>query len=326
VKDEKYVGVIGLGNISERHRENIRKLFPWVKIIVMSASGRKIDLKDIANADELVSEIEILQKYKPWFVIDASPASYHYHFSSRLLKMNIPVLTEKPLAESFSKGKKLLNVQKLTNTLGAVGYCFRFDNSFLKFKEIIQSKDNGKILNVDIFVGQALKTWRQDKNYIHSVSARKELGGGALLELSHELDYCLSVFGKIEIVNPICRSSDENNLKVEDLVDFFAITDRDEVIYIHLDMVTPFPRRQCRVLTEKCEITWNILKRSVTYKKIGFNDHVYDFSHETPNTKYLSMLEAFVSLVEGERHHNFPSYSNSCDVLQLIDNIKAWNK
>ena len=63
MKDEKYVGVIGLGNISERHRENIRKLFPWVKIIVMSASGRKIDLKDIANADELVSEIEILQSF-----------------------------------------------------------------------------------------------------------------------------------------------------------------------------------------------------------------------------------------------------------------------
>ena len=48
--------------------------------------------------------------------------------------------------------------------------------------------------------GQNLQKWRPQKKYYESVSAQKKFGGGPLYELSHEIEYCLDIFGgKISI-------------------------------------------------------------------------------------------------------------------------------
>ena len=46
-----------------------------------------------------------------------------------------------------------------------------------------------------MIVGHDLKKWRPDINYKDSVSAKKSLGGGALRELSHEIDLATHLFG-----------------------------------------------------------------------------------------------------------------------------------
>ena len=53
----KKVGVIGLGNISSRHRKNIKALYPNVDVVVMSSSGRKIT-ENIDNADKIITNIQ----------------------------------------------------------------------------------------------------------------------------------------------------------------------------------------------------------------------------------------------------------------------------
>ena len=40
----------------------------------------------------------------------------------------------------------------------------------------------------------------KEKNYSNTVTSNKNLGGGVLLELSHEIDYLLWIFKKIKIV------------------------------------------------------------------------------------------------------------------------------
>ena len=49
--------------------------------------------------------------------------------------------------------------------------------------------------NLSPEVGQYLPDWRPGTDYKSGVSAQKDLGGGALLELSHELDYLQWFFG-----------------------------------------------------------------------------------------------------------------------------------
>ena len=41
-----------------------------------------------------------------------------------------------------------------------------------------------------------LPSWRKNIDYQSSVSAKKSLGGGVLLELSHEIDYLIWLIGK----------------------------------------------------------------------------------------------------------------------------------
>ena len=66
--------------------------------------------------------------------------------------------------------------------------------------DLMQNKIVGKILSVRCEVGQFLPSWRPNIDYRESVSARKALGGGALLELSHEIDYLMWIFGDIDWV------------------------------------------------------------------------------------------------------------------------------
>jgi predicted dehydrogenase len=69
------------------------------------------------------------------------------------------------------------------------GYNLRFSYSLKRFNELIKKKIVGKILSVRCEVGQYLPDWRPNKDFRKTVSANKRLGGGVLLELSHEIDY-----------------------------------------------------------------------------------------------------------------------------------------
>ena len=88
---------------------------------------------------------------------------------------------------------------KTTSKIG-VAYNLRYLPSAKKVKHIISERVLGRLTNVHIECGQYLPDWRPGTDYRLGVSAQKKLGGGALLELSHELDYLLWIFGSIRSV------------------------------------------------------------------------------------------------------------------------------
>ena len=56
------------------------------------------------------------------------------------------------------------------------------------------------------------------KNYLKSVSAQRKLGGGAILEMSHEIDYISWIFGKNFELKHYKLNSKILNINVEDNV------------------------------------------------------------------------------------------------------------
>ena len=96
--------------------------------------------------------------------------------------------------------KNILKLVRMCNSKKSilmVGYNLRHMKSLSKFREILKKKIIGKILSVRSEVGQYLPSWRINSDYKKSVSAREELGGGVLLELSHDIDYLVWLFGKV---------------------------------------------------------------------------------------------------------------------------------
>ncbi len=68
----------------------------------------------------------------------------------------------------------------------------------LRFFELFDKSFIGQTLYTSVECGSYLPDWRPGNNYKKSVSAKKDLGGGVLLELSHELDYIRWIFGEIK--------------------------------------------------------------------------------------------------------------------------------
>ena len=84
----------------------------------------------------------------------------------------------------------------------------------------------GIVGNVISEVGQYLPQLATEKDYRETVSAPEIFSKeGVLMELSHELDFLMWLFGPLSIEHGKLRSSAELNLDVEDGADLILFTE-----------------------------------------------------------------------------------------------------
>jgi predicted dehydrogenase len=95
-----------------------------------------------------------------------------------------------------------------------------------------------------------LPFWRPS-DYAHSVSAQKSLGGGVLLELSHEYDYLKALFGVPKNISCNTSKVSDLNIDVEDLAVSVFNYESNFFIEVHQDMISQPPKRNLRIVGNK---------------------------------------------------------------------------
>jgi len=316
----KKVAVIGLGNIATRHRHNLKLLFPKVKLLAMSASGR-IPEESISDCDGIATNIEELIKAQVELVIVASPAPFHANHSIPFIEAGIPTLIEKPITTTVEDAKAINQAIELHKTPVSIGYCLRYLPSAQKLKFLLEREIIGEIYNAHIDIGQYLPDWRPNKSYQDSVSAQKKLGGGALLELSHELDYAQWLLGPLKVKHSILRSSEELALDVEDMVDILALTELGAVATIHLDFLQRKAHRQCSFVGSQGRIDWDLILNQLTLITATETSVIYTEPQWDKNQMYLAMIEDFIQMIE-KKTHSCIKFSEAINTIYLIDEIK----
>lgn len=317
------LAVVGMGSIAKRHLANLRQLHPAAKIYVVSASGNNTMLPD--NADAVVS-LEELIACIPDYVIVASPAPYHTDIAQKLLAHDIAVLIEKPLAHDVQSCLALqaFCTQQPCKAV-AVGYCLRFLPSARVVKDYLDQGLLGPVYNVHANVGQYLPDWRADKNYKDSVSANKKLGGGALLELSHELDYLHWLLGDLTLQHSWLRTTDELDLAVEDIADLVLLSEKNTYVSVHLDFIQKSTQRNCEFIGQHGRLVWDLLANTVTLYHAAGKDTLYAEPGYNKNGMYLAMLTAFENMPQGTEN-SLATVRSATKVVQLIDDAKQLNK
>lgn len=319
----KRIGIIGLGSISERHRKNIRQRFPQASIVVMSARGKTRALTSIENADVLVPTFEEMLNQHVQCIIVASPASSHHKHVKACLETGIPVLIEKPLAATLEDGLMLSRLAKSTLTQAAVGYCLRFLPSTDVVKKALQQRLLGHLYNINIEVGQYLPQWRPNTDYRHTVSAQKKLGGGALLELSHELDLAQWLLGPLTLQHAILRSASELETDVEDCADLMLLSHQQAVTHIHLDFLQRIPRRRWRIVGSLGVLEWDLIGNEVLMHSESTTEVLYSAPDWDKNQMYLRQFDDFIKPQQGTQR-KIASVEEALTTLQIIDDIKRF--
>ena len=228
-------------------------------------------------------------------------------------------------ASSYSQAHEITLLAEKFKTPVSVGYCLRYLPSAIKINELLKANSIGTIYNCNIDIGQYLPDWRPGKNHLDSVSASKALGGGVLLELSHELDYASWLLGPLHVESSILRTSSELNLDVEEIADLVLSTDKGTICNIHLDFLQKKPNRYCTFIGSEGRLDWDLIQNSILYSTKNQTKLIFSELNWDRNQMYLDMILDFMKLIK-------LGFSDSVDVkhaeyiVKLIDTIKSKSK
>jgi hypothetical protein len=268
--------IIGLGSIGQRHQGILTSLGHEV-----IPCHRGDDLKALISATH------------PDGVLICNPTSLHLKTAKAVLEFDLPLLIEKPLSHNLDgtadlKGKIL------------VAYCLRFQPGLRQIKQQLTDRAIGKVLTAKIFCSTYLPEWHPGTDYTQSYSAKKSLGGGVLLDLSHEIDYAVWFFGRAKIVSAKLQIVPELKIETEAVADLEIEFVSGVTAQIHLDYVTKPPRRGCLIKGEAGNLSWQ---------------------YPGPGNMYIDEIKHFIDIVKNQAQPLVP-LADARHILEIIEAAK----
>jgi len=318
----KRIVIVGLGSIGRRHLRLIKEMRPDIQVIlVRSGKGKKWPEEELANF--VVKSLSEAISIGVDAAIISTPAVFHAEQSIKFIENEIPTLIEKPLSHTLGFAKKLNKAWLEKKNLVLLGYTLRHNSAASFFHRKIQGSEIGDILSVTIRYESYLPKWRPDQDYRETVSARKDLGGGVLLELSHEIDYANWFFGPFKSVSSMLSNSKTLDIDVEDMADIIFETYDNRPVNIHLDFCSQISSRFCSVKTNKGELTWNLLKNNITWIDSEGVSKIWEFDDER-DEMYRNQLNHFFDCIESGCESKV-TIDDGLTVAKLIDSVKLAN-
>ena len=316
----EHVLVIGSGSIAKRHIANLKRHLSVQRVSCVSASGRPLVASDV-GADHVFSNVGDALQASPDFVVVASPAPWHIEHASVFAGAKIPTLIEKPLAVSYADFVENGGVLEANRDLVQVAYNLRLMEAAHKLRSLLAENLIGRMLHVRVEVGQYLPDWRPHTDYRQNVSAQSRLGGGVLLELSHEIDYLLWLFGEFDTVYCVAVNSGQLEIDVEDSAD--AIFSRADglVATVHLDFLQRTCSRSCKIIGATGTLVWDLMANTITQTsgdnvQVCFADPAVD-----RNQMYIDELKALFNPALSSSNNS--SLEQAARVLATVDAMRC---
>ena len=314
--------IVGLGSMGVRHLKIARNLFPKAKILVL----RHKQMEPIPEfADGCIASTEEAIFFAPQIAFICNPTAYHLLISQELALIGTHLFIEKPLSFSSEGVGTLIETCKSKKTILMTGYNLRKMPSLIRFRELLNDKIIGEILSFRSEVGQFLPSWRPDSDYRVGVSARKELGGGVLLELSHELDYLRWIFGEVEWVRATLSHQSSLEIDVEDsahmTLGFSSKRSGHELIgTLNMDFIRHDHTRICTVIGSSGSLKWDGNKDEVSLFQDKNKNWSILFSHD--NNKDETYEAEWRELINCITTGDTPKVSGE-DGLRVLEIIEA---
>lgn len=305
--------MIGLGSIGQRHLRNLSKYFGNdVEFLAYRVRGLQRTFSDTMQIREnviLEEEYSIKTFYdldeallqKPDIAYITNITSQHIPCAIKALEAGCDIFLEKPISDSMEGIHDLLKVKEKYNKIIFIGFQNRYHPVIKRLRELVQSNRFGKIISVQVEVGERLTTMHTYENYAETYMARKDQGGGVVINQQiHELDYIQWIFGKPESVFAICGTNSNLQIDVEDYCDSIFWIDGEYgnfPVYCHADFFQYPPSRKCKVIFENGWVTGDLISATLEYTQ---NDQVKKerFLDFTRNQMFIDEMEDFISCVE----------------------------
>lgn len=277
--------VIGAGSIGERHIRTLWKL-GYQNIIVFRQ--RNLPFRDIADAKVTIfTNWQNVLSQKPFAAIICTPTSQHLQQAKECLQNGIHVLAEKPLAAQQFNTADLIEIANNNNAYLQVAYMLRYHPLMQKVKQYIQQQKFGKLLNMQTYWAEYLPNWHPWEDYRTSYAAKKELGGGVALTLSHDIDICNWMAESIvKRFTSFPNSISHLQVNTESIFDTTILYQNDITAHIHLNYVQAVNERWYKFIFDEA-----VLQIDYYNATLKVNTHAEQYTEVAENFERDDMFK-----------------------------------
>lgn len=254
--------IIGLGSVARKHILAIRKLRPQAKLYALRSgyNGENYDhIHNIYSLDEVT--------FAPEFILIANPTSLHEEFIVKCLKFGCPLFIEKPVLKDLTNADAIIRLISESEFITYVACNMRFHPA-LQFLKGYLEESKLAINEVNIYSGSFLPEWRPGRDFRTIYSAQASMGGGVHLDMIHELDYCVWLFGTPGSVKADKRSMSSLNISSVDFA-HYAIFYPSFVANVTLNYYRRDPKREIEILTLDDTLTVDLILNQVSWNLAG---------------------------------------------------------
>lgn len=314
--------VLGAGSIGRRHVNNLLALGIERLAVCDSDPERLRPILDSTPVQGFSDFNEAIDRSSPGAVFVCTPPVYHLPQTLTALEAGAHVFVEKPLSHSLEGVQTVMSKALEKKRVVQVGYNLRFNPGLRIVKQLVDEGRIGHVLWAHIEAGQYLPDWRPWQDYRTSYTARRELGGGIMLDASHEPDYAVWLLGMpIEV---LCMAGKVSGLElnVEDCATILLRFPGGAQADVHLDCIQRSYTKTCKLVGESGTIEWDYSKNEVMLygAASGTWKHLpYDFE---PNDMYVSEIDHFLECI-AQGQTPLATLSDGENALKVISAAKA---
>lgn len=196
------LAVIGAGAIGRKHIEVIQQT-PEAELVALADPSPQAQALAASLGVAWYADINnMLDRANPQGVINATPNTLHVPCTIACVERGIPVLVEKPVAESPERAQELVDAAALRGVPVLVGHHRRHSALTAAAKSLTDSGELGNIVAVSAH-------WiLQKPDDYFDVAWRREPGAGPLLvNLVHDIDLLRYLLGEIEEVQAMTSNA-----------------------------------------------------------------------------------------------------------------------
>lgn len=314
--DKLKVGIIGYGSIGKRHCTNLLNLgVEDITLFRSIGSGNPYSIKETSN------EVSFCET--PFdFIIISSPTSLHSHFLNLLIPLQHNFLIEKPIVSDYLQLDALKKIIPDYLGISMCAYNLRFHPSVIQVKNQIKSGIFGKIYSARFYVGQYLPDWHPKEDYRSGYSAKKNMGGGVVLDLIHEIDLATYLFGKVKTgLSSIVQHLSKLEIETEDIAEILYKSESETIVSIHLDYLNKVSSRFFDIIAEEATIHCDLLTAKVEVRYNELNLESYKSDDYERNDMYKNMIKYYINCLENAVEPE-PSIFDAIQSTQLALDIK----
>ncbi|GMA61010.1 Gfo/Idh/MocA family oxidoreductase [Alicyclobacillus fastidiosus] len=288
--------IIGYGSVGQRHSRILQSLDCHVSIVSRHAAPSLLPTYRC--------EKDGLQAVNPDVVVVSNRTHEHFGTLCALREQGYKgvVLMEKPLFD----GARTLPPEYLHNVF--VAYNLRFHPVLNRLKSLVKQD---RVVSTQVYVGQYLPIWRQG-DYRLCYSAKRQEGGGALRDLSHELDYVQWLFGKWRQVTALGGHCSNLEIDSDDVCGILMKTNQCPVLNIQMNYLDRLGRRQILVNTDAHTYVADLMHNTLQVDR-----DVKEYPC-TPDLTYRKQLQA---LILGQ-YNELCSAKEALAIVDLIEEVE----